>query len=102
MDFYVDPIAQKLGADDIIATQSVFFRDMIDPMIKGENCYGIEKAKRVQAWLAGRKVGKVWFYSDHHTDEPTFALADKRVAVNPTSRLQKTALKNGYDIQHWT
>ncbi|MEE8295198.1 MAG: HAD-IB family hydrolase [Sphingomonadales bacterium] len=101
MDFYVEDIAKKLGADHIIATTSVWRRGIIEPMIKGENCYGAEKAKRVQAFLAGRTVGRVWFYSDHHTDAPTFALADFRVAVNPTTKLRQIAKDNGYDIQNW-
>lgn len=101
MDFYVDHIAKKLGADHVVATTSVWQKGIIVPMIKGENCYGVDKAKRVQAWLAGQKVGKVWFYSDHHTDAPTFALADFRVAVNPTAKLRQIAHENGYDIQHW-
>ncbi|MHA1544334.1 MAG: HAD family hydrolase [Alphaproteobacteria bacterium] len=101
MDFYVEDIAKKLGADHFIATTSVWQRGIIVPIIKGENCYGAEKAKRVQAYLAGQKTGKVWFYSDHHTDEPTFALVDFRVAVNPTTKLRRIAKTNGYDIQNW-
>lgn len=101
MDFYVEDIAKKLGAAHFIATTSVWQRGIIVPIIKGENCYGAEKAKRVQAFLAGEKIGKVWFYSDHHIDLPTFALADFRVAVNPTTKLRRIAEANGYDIQNW-
>jgi len=101
MDFYVEKIARKLGADHIIATTSVWEKGLFVPIIKGENCYGLEKARRVQAFLAKEKVAKVWFYSDHHTDQPTFELADFRVAVNPTTKLRQIAEKNGYDIQNW-
>lgn len=101
MDFYVAAIANKLGADDVIATTSIWRKGVIEPFIKGENCYGPEKAKRIQAFLAGKKTGEVWFYSDHHSDGPSFELADKRVAVNPNARLKQMAKARGYDIQYW-
>ncbi len=101
MDFYAADIARKLGADDLIATTSVWRRGVIVPIIKGENCYGAEKARRVQAWLAKARFGAVSFYSDSHTDLPTFALADHRVAVNPTARLKRAAKKNGFEILDW-
>lgn len=101
MDFYVEKIVKDMGLDFMIATTSVWERGMLVPMIKGENCYGEEKARRVQVFLAGQKTAQVWFYSDHHTDLPTFALADKRIAVNPTLKLQKQAGKNGCQIVHW-
>ena len=101
MDFYVEKIVKDLGLDFMIATTSVWERGILVPMIKGENCYGEEKARRVEAFLAGQKTGQVWFYSDHHTDLPTFALADKRIAVNPDLKLQKRAGKNGCQTVHW-
>lgn len=101
MDFYVEAIVSELGLDFMIATTSVWQNGILVPMIKGENCYGGEKAKRVQAFLAGQKVAKVWFYSDHHTDEPTFELADVRIAVNPTAKLKKIAGDDGYQVQVW-
>jgi len=101
MDFYVEHIAHDLGLDFVIATTSVWEKGMLVPLIRGENCYGAEKAKRVRAYLAGQKVGKVWFYSDHHTDAPTFDLVDNKVAVNPTPKLQKLAKDNGYQIENW-
>lgn len=101
MDFYAGDIAKKLGADDLIASESVWEKGIIVPLLKGGNCYGPEKAKRVQAYLAGQKTARVWFYSDSHTDVPTFELADKRVAVNPTRVLRKIAERRGYDIQNW-
>lgn len=101
MDFYVEAIVRELGLDFMIATTSVWQNGLLVPMIKGENCYGGEKAKRVQAFLAGQKVAKVWFYSDHHTDEPTFELADIKIAVNPGPTLKKIAKRGNYQIRVW-
>ena len=101
MDFYVDHIVGNLGMDFMIATTSVWEKGILQSMIKGENCYGVEKTKRVQAFLAGRKVGKVWFYSDHHTDQPTFDLADHKIAVNPTLKLKNIAASEDYQVQLW-
>lgn len=101
MDFYVEAIVRELGLDFMIATTSVWQEGILVPMIKGENCYGGEKAKRVQAFLAGQKVAKVWFYSDHHTDEPTFELADIKVAVNPGPTLKKIVRCGNYQVRVW-
>jgi len=101
MDFYVDRIVKELNLDFMIATGSVWQNGVLVPILKGENCYGDEKARRVEAYLAGVKVGKVWFYSDHHTDAPTFRLADIKIAVNPTPKLKRLAIRDGYKIEHW-
>ena len=101
MDFYVERIVKDLKLDFMIASQSVWEDGVIVPFIKNDNCYGAEKARRVQAFLAGQKCRQVWFYSDHHTDQPTFELADIKVAVNPTPKLKKIAKERGYQIKNW-
>jgi len=101
MDFYVDRIAKELGLDFMIASESVWHKGVLVPILKGGNCYGAEKASRVKAYLAETKLGEVWFYSDHHTDAPTFALADRKIAVNPTAKLKRLAQEGGYQIEHW-
>ncbi|MCH8081402.1 MAG: HAD-IB family hydrolase [Proteobacteria bacterium] len=101
MDFYVERIVKELGLDFMIATTSVWEKRVLIPVIKGENCYGAEKARRVREFLAARKYGEVWFYSDHHSDAPAFRLADIKVAVNPTHKLKKLARAGGFQIEHW-
>lgn len=104
MDFYMVHVQQALGLDFLIATKSAFdSRGRLVAEIPGENCYGEAKAKRVQAFLKRRrgKAGEIWFYSDHTTDRPTFALADHRIAVNPGPKLARLARARGYRIEWW-
>ena len=102
MDFIVQHFVNGLQLDDAIATKSVWDEnDLLVPKLEGGNNYGAQKAKRVQAWLVKHKAGQVWFYSDSHVDLPTFSLADKKVAVSPTARLQKLAVKDGFQIVNW-
>lgn len=104
MDFYMAHVKDALGLDFLIATKSAFdSRERLKAGIPGENCYGEAKAKRVAAFLKRRKgrTGKVWFYSDHTTDRPTFALADHKIAVNPGPKLARLARARGYRVEWW-
>ena len=102
MDFIVRHFRDGLKLDDMIATISVWDEnDCLVPRLEGGNNYQAEKAKRVQAWLARHKVGRVWFYSDSHVDLPTFNLADYKVAVSPTAKLQKLAQQEDFEIANW-
>ena len=102
MDFIVAHFVKGLKLDDAIATVSTWdANDCLTPKLEGGNNYGPEKARRVQVWIAKHKVGRVWFYSDSHVDLPTFALADIKVAVSPTAKLQKRAGADGFELANW-
>jgi HAD superfamily hydrolase (TIGR01490 family) len=103
---YADAIADRLGFDDVIGTGSVIgLDDRIRSRIHGENAYGEAKLRMISEWveksgLTG-KHGHVRFYSDHASDEPTFAWADDPVAVNPHARLARLAIRRGWPIEDW-
>jgi len=102
--FYSREIAERLGFDDCIGTNSILGLDeRVHAKIDGENCYGPAKLRMIQAWLAssGLTRGHVRFYSDHASDKPAFEWADEPVAVNPHDRLAKLARQRGWRIEDW-
>jgi HAD superfamily phosphoserine phosphatase-like hydrolase len=103
---YVEPIAQRLGFDDVIATdhftQGV---DYIRARIAGENCYDVAKLRMIEDWMAlagiARAQAHIRAYSDHVTDAPMLGFADKGYAANPHKPLADLATQRGWPILHW-
>lgn len=102
--FYSREIAERLGFDDCIGTNSILGLDeRVHAKIDGENCYGPAKLRMIQAWLeqSGLERGHVRFYSDHASDKPAFEWADEAVAVNPHDRLKRLATERGWRQEDW-
>jgi len=103
---YAGAIADALGFDDVIATNSVVGPDTrIMARIDGENCYGPAKLRMVTAWMhdAGivRSDALIRFYSDHVSDAPVLEWADVAIAVNPHRRLRELAIRMGWPTVDW-
>lgn len=104
--FYAAAIAERLGFDDVIGTNTMLgLDDSVVCRIDGENCYGEAKMRMVAAWversgLTGRH-GHVRFYSDHVTDAPVFEWSDEPVAVNPHAKLARLAAERGWRVEDW-
>ena len=102
--FYSREIAERLGFDDCIGTNSILGLDeRVHAKIDGENCYGPAKLRMILAWLASSELtrGHVRFYSDHASDKPAFEWADEPVAVNPHDRLARLAKERGWRCEDW-
>lgn len=102
--FYSRAIAERLGFDDCIGTNSILGLDQrVHAKIDGENCYGPAKLRMIEAWLqaSGLERGHVRFYSDHASDRPAFEWADEAVAVNPHDRLKILAAERGWRQEDW-
>ena len=102
--FYAREIAERLGFDDCIGTNSVLGLDeRVHARIDGQNCYGPAKLTMIEEWLgsSGMTRGHVRFYSDHASDAPVFEWADEAVAVNPHDRLARLAKTRGWTIEDW-
>jgi len=103
---YVGAIAEKLGMDDVIATDSFCLPDgRIRARIEGENCYGPAKLRKIEAWMETQGLDRasctVRFYSDHVSDAPVLDWADVPIAVNPSPRLRRLAQTHGWLIVDW-
>lgn len=102
--FYAREIADRLGFDDCIGTNSILGLDeRVHAKIDGENCYGPAKLRMVTDWLAvsGLERGHVRFYSDHASDAPVFEWSDEPIAVNPHDRLARLAKERGWQSEDW-
>ena len=102
--FYAREIAERLGFDECIGTNSILGLDeRVHAKIDGENCYGPAKLTMIEEWLAksGLDRGHVRFYSDHASDAPVFEWADEAVAVNPHDRLARLAKARCWRVEDW-
>lgn len=101
---YAAAIAQRLGFDDVIGTNSLIGLDArIRSRIDGENCYADAKLRMITDWLdrEGLERAHVRFYSDHASDAPVLLWSDEPVAVNPHARLARLAARRGWRIEDW-
>lgn len=104
--FSAAPIGDQLGFDAIIASENFLTATGL-PRAKpdGPNCYGTEKLRRVQGWMAdaaiARDAAQIRFYSDHVSDAPLLGFADEGVAVNAHRPLRALAAREGWRIADW-
>lgn len=74
-EFLIARVAKELGVSKLIATKM----DPATGKITGQNCYGEEKVRRLQAELPGVKVAEA--YGDRDSDLPVLRLAEKPFLV---------------------
>jgi HAD superfamily hydrolase (TIGR01490 family) len=103
---WVEPIAAKLGMDDVVATAAIKgIDDYVSHKVDGENCYGPAKLRMIEAWMGLEKLDRsrchIRFYSDHISDVPVLAWADEAIAANPHGGLRAEAKRRGWTIVDW-
>jgi len=103
---YVEAIADQLGFDALIATNSLIgLDDRVIARVDGENCYGPAKLRMILAWMDAQGISRdqahIRFYSDHASDAPVLEWADEPFAVNAHDRLRRMAKQRGWTIVDW-
>ena len=103
---YAAAIADRLGFDDVIATDTVpDVRGRIVARIDGRNCYGLAKLDMIEAWLQRegleREALHIRFYSDHISDAPVHRWSDEAFATNAHARLIQLAQVEGWQVLDW-
>jgi len=103
---YAAAIAQRLGFDDVIATDVEYDRQgRTVARIDGVNCYGLGKLDMIEAWLQKqgleREAVHIRFYSDHISDAPVHHWSDEAFATNAHARLVKLAEHEGWEVLDW-
>jgi HAD superfamily hydrolase (TIGR01490 family) len=82
---YLRPIAEHLHFDAVLATELEVDDDgRLTGRMDGENVRGPEKARRLEAWMAGELAGTspfVWAYGDSSGDRELWARADRAVRL---------------------
>ncbi len=107
VDLIVEPIAKRLGIDEIVCTHMAYTpAGRLSRKIGGMNCYGKNKCLMVQDYLAqdphfDRAKAQITVYSDSSSDLPLFEWADKAICVNPSPRLAKIAKSRKLEVQDW-
>ncbi len=77
LELYVQPWAIKAGFDDVIATRLETLEDgRITGDLAGENCFGIEKVRRLEALLGDRSAYTLYAYGDSRGDRELLSVAD--------------------------
>jgi HAD superfamily phosphoserine phosphatase-like hydrolase len=103
---YAAAIAQRLGFNDVIATETGLDTEgRIIARISGNNCYGSSKLAMIQAWLERegleRDAVHIRFYSDHVSDAVVHRWSDEPVAANAHDRLLRVARNEGWEVVDW-
>ncbi|MGE0179465.1 MAG: HAD family hydrolase [Sphingomonas sp.] len=103
---YAAAIAERLGFDDVIATDTLpDSKGRIVARIDGRNCYGLGKLDMIEAWLQRegleREAVHIRFYSDHVSDAPVHAWSDEAFATNAHDRLIRLAETKGWEVLDW-
>ena len=103
---WVEPIAAKLGMDDVVATSTIRgLDDYVSHKVDGENCYGPAKLRMIEAWMGLERLERaqcrISFYSDHVSDVPVLEWADEAIAANPHAGLREVAKRRGWTIVDW-
>ncbi|MHB1444138.1 MAG: HAD-IB family hydrolase [Acidimicrobiales bacterium] len=80
LEIYLDPAASILGIDDVLGTRLESGPDgRLTGRLLGANCRGVEKARRLSEWMAGREMTPdlvpVWAYGDSAGDKEMLQLA---------------------------
>ncbi|MGB3167798.1 MAG: haloacid dehalogenase-like hydrolase, partial [Alteraurantiacibacter sp.] len=94
--FYAKAFARDLGIEHVIATE------WNGRAIPGGNCYGGEKARRVQEWFAAlgiaREAATIRMSSDSFADAPLLDWADEAIFVTDIAREAARAKSCGWRV----
>lgn len=100
-DFVTQPIADRLGIHELIATNAEFLGGHYTGRLTGVPCYREGKVVRLDDWLqkTGHSLRGSVFYSDSHNDIPLLSKVERAVAVDPDDKLRTAAAERGWEIR---
>lgn len=98
--FIVEPIAELLGVDELIATDPEIVDGRYTGRLHGIPNFQGGKVARLREWIAGQSgpCRHMSCYSDSHNDIPLLELADQAVAVDPDPVLKSVAEHRGWQV----
>ena len=99
----VRPLAEVLGADELIATTYGVRDGCYDGTIDGRFVWGPGKLGAVRDWAAvnGVAVEESWAYSDSFYDFPLLNAVGTPIVVNPDPRLRLLAAARRWPVVHF-
>jgi putative phosphoserine phosphatase / 1-acylglycerol-3-phosphate O-acyltransferase len=98
----VEPFAEAMGIDDVIATTYGVEQGRYTGTINGEFVWGKGKLRAVRAWAKreGVDLSDSYAYSDSWYDAGLLGTVGHPVAVNPDPRLRLLALARRWPVQY--
>ena len=98
--FIVEPICQRFGISEIIATEPEQKDGRYTGGVAGVPSYQQGKVTRLQQWLEekGETLEGSYFYSDSINDLPLLKVVDHAVAVNPDALLLAEAKQRAWPV----
>lgn len=101
--FLVTAIAERLGIQEVIATDLAEMHGYYTGQLSGIACAREGKVTRVQQWCEEQActLENAHFYSDSYNDLPLLAHVPHPHAVNPDERLREHAEQYGWAIHSW-
>jgi putative phosphoserine phosphatase/1-acylglycerol-3-phosphate O-acyltransferase len=104
----VKPIARHLGlGEDYLCTRLVVKNNQYTGQLDGATCHGAGKVDWVKRWCGDNGldfsdvIKTSYFYTDSSADQPLLELVKHPVAVNPSRKLAKIALKRGWPVERF-
>jgi len=96
--FVTAPIAERLGVDEMLATEPQLADGRYTGEVEGTPCFQQGKVERLEQWLAssGHNLAGSWFYSDSHNDLPLLERVTHPVAVDADETLSEHARLKGW------
>jgi HAD superfamily phosphoserine phosphatase-like hydrolase len=100
--FITQPIADKFGIKELIATEPEMKNNQYTGDIVDEPSYAQGKVLRLEKWLTERNLAlekiETWFYSDSHNDLPLLRKVTHPVAVDADATLRAEAERQNWSI----
>ncbi len=102
--FYLQHLIKMLPIDAVISTNLEFSNDLYTGKFSSKNCYGIEKPKRINAYLKENNIELDYdnscSYSDSFSDKPMLDMVKRKYIINANNKLKNKISKAKYDVEY--
>ncbi len=104
--FQVEPVAEELGIDHVLASQLEVRDGVLTGEIVSPSCYGEGKASAARKLATEIGIDldfeRSWFYTDSDEDLPLLEIVGNPRPTNPNSNLAKIAARRGWPAMQFT
>ena len=97
----VEPIAKRLGFENIIATEVEIIDGVYTGKVYGRPALAQGKLAKVEEWAVQNNINDfndTTFYSDSINDLPLLSAVGVPIAVNPDDQLRNLSIKNKWEV----
>ena len=97
----VEPIARRLGFENIVATEVEIIDGVYTGKVYGRPALGQGKITKVEEWASQNNIKDfkdAIFYSDSINDLPLLSEVGVPIAVNPDDQLRNLSIKNNWEV----